>query len=99
MVPEDLLAAIRERKIVDLTYTKKSTGELVYHTGGIQEVGTNKAGNEVIWLWDTTSNDHIRQFLIDNIMSYTVTEMDYVVTNGWAIKIYGEEIPPPEMMM
>ena len=90
MVPEELIRATRERKIVDLTYTKKSDGSTVYHTGGIQEIGTNKAGNEVIWLWDTSTNDHIRQFLVDNIMGFIVTEMDYVPTNGWDIKLYGE---------
>ncbi len=99
MVPEALIAATRARKIVDLTYTKKSTGELVYHTGGIQEIGSNKAGNEVIWLWDTTANDHIRQFLVDNIMSYVVTDADYIVTNGWPIKLYGDELLPPDETM
>lgn len=86
---EPLVEALQAHKQVTLNYTKKS-GELVTHTGGIYEIGANKAGNTVVWLWDTQLNDHIRQFLLPNINSFQVLDADFQDVFGWGFKLNGE---------
>ena len=93
MTPNDLIEAARNMKIVSLTYVKKN-GEVVDHIGGIYEIGENKAGREVIWLWDTERNDTIRQFFPESIMNYQITDQDFIRPNPWPIKIYGEIVVP-----
>jgi hypothetical protein len=93
MVAQDIIDALTNMRLISLTYTKEKTGEMVNHKGGMYEIGTNKAGREVIWLWDTDRNDTIRQFLIDNIVSYDIhPEEEFIRTNPWPIKLYGEII-------
>lgn len=87
-----LVTALQSHKQVTLVYTKKETGEVVTHTGGVYEIGPNKAGNQVVWLWDTQANDHIRQFLIDNINSFQVLDADFTDMFGWGFKLNGTPI-------
>lgn len=88
-----LVMALQNHKQVTLTYTKATTGEVVIHTGGIYEIGVNKAGNDVVWLWDTQANDHIRQFLIGNIDNLQVLDADFTDMFGWGFKLNGSMIP------
>ena len=87
-----LVQAATNKLQVTLTYTKKSTGEMVTHTGGIYEIGVNKAGAQVLWLWDIIANDNIRQFLIANINSIQVLDTPFFPPNPWPIKIGGQII-------
>ncbi len=87
-----LVEALKAHKQITLTYTKGGTGEIVTHTGGIYEIGPNKKGNEVLWLWDTALNDHIRQFLIGNIQSFQVLDLDFTDMFGFGFKLNGEII-------
>jgi hypothetical protein len=89
---DPLIEALQNKKIVTLNYVKSTTGESVIHTGGIQEIGVNQAGAQVLWLWDTQLNDHIRQFLLSNIDNYQVLDEDYAPVNGWPLKLNGEII-------
>lgn len=89
---DPLIEALTNHLQVTLNYTKKN-GEVVTHTGGIYEIGTNKAGNAVIWLFDTQSNDHIRQFLISNIDSFQILDTPFSDTFGWGFKLNGDIIP------
>jgi hypothetical protein len=82
-------AAINKLQVT-LNYTKETTGEVVVHTGGIYEIGVNKRGNPVIWLWDVTTNDNIRQFLISNINSFQVLDIPFFPPHPWPIKIDGQ---------
>lgn len=93
MVERDpLVEALIHKKIVTLEYTKATTGEIVSHTGGIYEIGTNKKGDNCLWLWDTNSNDTIRQFLLSNIESYQILDADFMPPNPWPLKLDGSEI-------
>lgn len=85
-----LIEATKGRKQVVLEYQKKSTGEIVTHTGGIYEIGSNKSGEPCLWLWDTALGDNIRQFLLSNIQSFQVLEADFFPPNSWPIKVNGE---------
>jgi len=85
-----LIEALKGKLQVALTYTKEKTQETVMHTGGIYELGVNKAGNAVLWMWDTTSNDHIRQFLINNIQSFQVLDTPFFPPHPWPFKVNGE---------
>jgi hypothetical protein len=87
-----LVEALQAHKCITLQYTKEN-GEQVTHTGGITEIGINKKGNQVLWLWDNTLNDHIRQFLFNGIMSFQVLDQEYVDAFGWGFKLNGEIIP------
>ena len=89
---DELVVALRNSFQVTLVYQKKTTGETVTHTGGIQEIGVNKAGNSCLWLWDTSLNDHIRDFLLSNIVSYQVLNLPYISTTGFPLKLNGEII-------
>jgi len=84
-----LVEALKAHKQITLTYAKEN-GEIVTHTGGITEIGPNKKGNEVLWLWDTTLNDHIRQFLFGGIQSFQVLDTEYVDMFGWGFKLNGQ---------
>lgn len=77
---------------VTLTYLKKTTGETVIHTVGIQEIGTDKVGQPCIWGWDTSTNDHIRIFLLDYIQAIQVLDIPFIPQGGFPIKINGQEI-------
>jgi len=87
---EPLILALKNKKIVTLVYLKETTGETVTHTGGIYEIGPNKAGKESLWLWDTELNDHIRNFLIENIDSFQVLDTDFNPPYPWPLKLNGE---------
>jgi|YelNatPaOPRAMG01_1025707.scaffolds.fasta_scaffold00723_8 predicted DNA-binding transcriptional regulator YafY len=82
--------AIRNKLQVSLSYQKKTTGEIVQHTGGIYEIGANKSGETVIWLWDTMRNDTIRQFLVSNIIDFQVLNIPFQTNGMWPLKINGE---------
>ena len=89
---EPLVLALQSHMQVTLQYTKES-GEVVTHTGGITEIGTNKKGNACLWLYDTTANDHIRNFLLDRIVSFQVLDVPYTDMFGWGFKLNGQIIP------
>ena len=85
MNSEQALAQACQNKLqVIINYTKKTTGEFVTHTCGIQEINGN-----LIWGWDISLQDHIRKFLLENIQSIEVLNIPYIVTNGYPIKING----------
>jgi hypothetical protein len=87
----DALAAATQNKLqVTLTYTKKATGETVVHTGGVYEIGVNKSGAPCVWLWDTSLNDNIRQFLTENIISLQVLDIPFSPPQPYPIKINGQ---------
>jgi len=90
---EALTTACQNKLQVTLTYVKKTTGETVVHTIGVQELGgVNKAGQPVVWGWDTSLNDHIRAFLVDFIQGVQVLDIPYINSTGFPIKINGVEI-------
>ncbi len=90
---EAMVTACQNKLQVTITYMKKTTGETKVYTGGIQEVGgVNKAGQPCIWFWDMSTQDHIRDFLLSNIVSIQVLDIPYPNTNGFPIKINGVEI-------
>jgi len=89
---EPLVEALLHKKIVSLEYTKATTGEIVSHTGGIYEIGTNKKGESCLWLWDINSNDTIRQFLLGNIIGYQILDTDFMPPNPWPLKLDGAEV-------
>ena len=94
MIDENaLVMAHQAHKQVTLTYMKEKTGEIVTHTGGIYEIGTNKLGKPVVWLWDTFANDNIRQFIIANIQNLQVLDVDFQDVFGWGFKMNGTIIP------
>lgn len=80
-----LIDACRNKLQVTLNYTKKTTGEMVVHTGGIYEIRDDR-----IWLWDTNENTNIRQFIIGNIDSFQVLNVPFFPPREWPIKINGE---------
>ena len=82
--------AARARKQVTLNYSKETDGSTVTHTIGIQEIGQTKAGKPCIWGWDTTLNDHIRAFLLSNIINAEVIDVDYIPSGVYPIKINGQ---------
>lgn len=88
---EPVIVALRNKLQVILTYVKKN-GETVVHTGGMYEIGVNKAGNEVIWLWDTALNDHIRQFLVVNVTAIQVLDISFFPPQPYPIKLDGEVV-------
>ena len=90
MNSEQALAQACQNKLqVIINYTKKTTGEFVTHTCGIQEIGVDKVGEPCVWGWDVNLNDHIRIFLIAYIQSIQVLNIPYIVTNGFPIKLNG----------
>jgi len=84
--------ACQNKLQVTLTYLKKTTGEVVTHTIGIQEIGADKKGQPCIWGMDTSLMDHIRVFLLDYIQSVQVLDTPYINSGGYPIKINGVEI-------
>jgi hypothetical protein len=89
---EPLLDALRNKLQVTLTYTKKTTGETVTHTGGIYEINSADKSGPVLWLWDTTTNDNIRKFLLGNIVNVQVLATPFQTNGMWPLKIDGQEI-------
>ena len=83
-----LYKACQNKLQVVVNYMKKTTGEFVTHTGGVQEINS---GEGIIWLWDTQRNDSIRKFYIANIQGIEVLNIPYV-GNGYPIKIDGQEL-------
>ncbi len=83
-------AAVNKLQIT-ITYMKES-GEVVSHTGGIYEIGPNKKGAPSFWLWDTEVNDHIRNFLLDNIQNVQVLDIPFIPPQPYPIKINGIEV-------
>lgn len=84
-----LVKAAQNKLQVTFTYLKKTTGETVIHSGGIYEIGVNKSGTPCIWMWDTSSNDNIRQLLNENIISIQVLDIPFFPPQPWPIKING----------
>jgi|GEM_PF-3131064 hypothetical protein len=90
---QPLVVALQNKLQVTLTYQKKTTGEIVTHTGGIYEIGPHKkTGVSTLWLWDTALNDHIRDFIIDNIQSFQVLQTPFQPNGIWPLKLNGEVI-------
>jgi len=85
-----LYNACRNKKIVEISYTKETTGETVTHTIGIYEIRTEEGK---MWGWDVNLNDHIRVFIINNINSMQLTDNDFIPPEPWDVKIDGEVIP------
>jgi hypothetical protein len=88
-----LTTALQNRLQVTLTYQKEKDGSVVVHTGGIQEIGPHpKTGRATLWLWDTSLQDHIRNFIIDNIQAVQVLNVPYQPNPAWPLKLNGEII-------
>ncbi|MFA5397485.1 MAG: hypothetical protein WC346_15860 [Methanogenium sp.] len=88
---QPLVVALTNKLQVTLVYQKKKTGEIVTHTGGIYEIGPHKkTGVYTLWLWDTSLNDHIRDFIVDNIQSFQVLEIPFVPNGLFPLKYNGE---------
>lgn len=83
-----LLQAHMAHMQITIDYTKASTGEAVTHTGGIYEIRGDR-----MFLWDTTLNDTIRQFIIGGITRLEVLAMPFTPTQGWPYKLNGTIIP------
>lgn len=90
---DPLVEAMRNKLQVTLVYLKKTTGEIVTHTGGIYEINANDpTSGAVLWLWDTTTNDKIRKFLIGNIQSFQVLQTPFQTNGIWPLKLNGQEL-------
>ena len=86
-----LVTATTNKLQVVINYVKKTTGEYVTHTCGIQEIGAhNKSGEPGIWGWDTSLNDNIRFFAMANIQSIEVQNIPFFPVGGYPIKINGQ---------
>jgi len=92
---QPLIDAATNELQVTLNYTKRS-GELVIHTIGIYEIGPSEkhGGQEVVWGWDVTTNDHIRAFLFESIGSYEVLAAPFFRPQPYPIKINGVIVKP-----
>ena len=91
MIDEQALATALTNKLqVTIIYQKASTGEIVTHTGGLYEIGVNKKGNPCLWLWDTSTNDAIRNFLLANIQELQVLDIPFQTNGAWPLKINGQ---------
>ena len=91
---QPLITALQNHLQITLTYLKATTSEIVVHTGGIQEIGPHSVtGKATLWLWDSSLNDHIRNFIIDNIQSFEVLQLPYQPNPAWPLKLNGEVIP------
>jgi hypothetical protein len=88
-----LITALQNRLQVTLTYQKEKDGSIVTHTGGIYEIGPHKTtGRNTLWLFDTTLNDRIRNFIIDNIQSFQVLQIPFIPNGAWPLTLNGEII-------
>ena len=93
MSNDALVKACQNKLQVVVNYQKKTTGEFVSHTVGVQEIGVNnKTGEPCLWGWDVMSNDHIRCFLLAYITGIEVLNIPYVNMTGYPIKINGVEL-------
>jgi hypothetical protein len=90
---EPLVQALTSKLQVTIEYVKESDGTSVTHTGGIHEIGVNKKGNPVLWLWDVNFNDHIRQFLLANITGFQILNVPFVPSQSYGFKLNGQIIP------
>ena len=86
---EPLVEALTHKKQVTLTYTKEKTAETVVHTGGLYEIDGSR---NCLFLWDTSLNDHIRRFKLDNIISYEILDIDFIDNFGWGFKLNGQGV-------
>jgi len=89
---DPLIEALRNKLQVTLTYEKKTTGDVVVHTGGLFEINSLDPHGATLWLWDTAQNDRIRRFYIGNILSYEVLSTPFSPPQPWPIKLDGQII-------
>ena len=89
-----MMTAATNRLQITIVYLKKTTGETVQHTGGVVEID---GANGLLWLWDTTMNDHIRKFLLSNVEGLQVLQQpfDSSSAGGFPLKINGQIIVTP----
>ena len=85
-----LVTATQNKLQVTLTYLKKTTGEIVVHTIGRQEIGVDKKGQPCIWGMDTSLMDNIRIFLLDYVQAIQVLNIPYNNSSIYPIKINGQ---------
>jgi hypothetical protein len=81
---------------ISITYQKVSGDvAMVTHTGGVVEINSETG---FLWLWDTTTNDHIRRFYLQNILSLQVLQVpfDNASAGGYPLKINGTIMPEPQ---
>lgn len=88
--------AAMARLQISIVY-QKTSGDVavVAHTGGIVEINS---GTGFLWLWDTSQNDHIRRFFLQNIQSVQVLQIpfDNMSAGGYPLKINGTIMPEPQ---
>jgi hypothetical protein len=91
------MEAATARLQVSITYQKVSGDKaMVTHAGGVVEINSDTG---FMWLWDTSLNDHIRRFYMNQVLSLQVLQMpfDYMSAGGFPLKINGEIMPEPMM--
>jgi len=90
-----LMQAAMSRLQISIMYQKVS-GDMaqVTHNGGVVEINSDTG---FLWLWDTSLNDHIRRFYLQQIMSLQVLQMpfDNLSAGGYPLKINGAIMPEP----
>ena len=87
-----LMDAAQKRLQIAITYQKVSGDmQVVNHQGGVVEINSDTG---FLWLWDTTTNDHIRRFYMQNVMSLQVLDLafDNISAGGYPLKINGQII-------
>lgn len=92
-----LMQAALARLQVSVMYQKVSGDmAMVSHTGGVVEINSDTG---FLWLWDTSTNDHIRRFYLQQILSLQVLQMpfDNISAGGYPLKINGAVMPEPGM--
>ena len=87
---EPLVEALQNKLQVTLIYDKKTTGEVVTHTGGIYEINDQDPHGSTLWLWDTALNDRIRRFYLDRIVSFQVLDTPFMPPQPWPLKLNGQ---------
>jgi hypothetical protein len=88
-----LMQAAMARLQITIMYQKVSGDmSMVSHTGGVVEINSDTG---FLWLWDTSQNDHIRRFYLQQILSMQVlqTPFDSMSAGGYPLKINGEIMP------
>jgi len=93
-----MMQAATSRLQISFIYLKATTGETVQHQGGIVEI---RASEGCVFIWDTTSNDHIRKFLLPNFSSLQVLQQpfDNISAGGYPLIINGQIMPEPGSLM
>lgn len=92
-----LMQAAMARLQVSIMYQKVSGDmSMVSHAGGVVEINSETG---FLWLWDTSTNDHIRRFYLQQILSLQVmqTPFDNMSAGGFPLKINGAIMPEPGM--